>query len=55
LKLLEEGIKNDGQEDGPYDGREKRGEDLVEQIDGKEGEEKNEDEKDVFSFHFLPR
>jgi hypothetical protein len=27
---------------------------LVEQIDGKEGEEKDEDEKDVFSFHFLP-
>jgi len=55
LEFLKEGIKNDGQEDGPYDGRKKRGEDLVEQIDGKEGEEKNKDEKDVFSFHFLPR
>jgi hypothetical protein len=55
LEFLKEGIKNDGQEDGPYDGREKWGEDLVEQINGKEGEKKDEDEKDVFSFHFLPR
>jgi len=54
VKFLEKRIRDHGQKDGPYDGREKRGEDLVEQIDGKEGEEKDEDEKDVFSFHFLP-
>jgi hypothetical protein len=52
LKFLEDGVKDHGHKDGPYDGREKRGEDLVEEIDGKKSNEKNEDEKDMFSFHF---
>jgi hypothetical protein len=27
---------------------------LVEEIDGKESEKEDEDEKDMFPFHFLP-
>jgi hypothetical protein len=54
LEFLEEREKNDDQEDGPYDGREERGKDFVKQIDGKKGKENDEDEKNVFSFHFLP-
>jgi hypothetical protein len=50
---LEEGIKDHGQKDSPYDGREKRGEDLIKEINGEEGKEEDEDEKDMFLFHFL--
>jgi hypothetical protein len=53
LKFLEERIKDHGQEDGPYDGREKRGEYLIEEINGEEREEEDEDEEDMFSFHCL--
>jgi hypothetical protein len=50
---LEEGIKDHGQEDSPYDGREKRGEYLIKEINGEESEEEDEDEKDMFPFHFF--
>ena len=53
MKFLEEGIKDHGQEDSPYDGREKRGEYLIKEINGEESEEEDEDEKDMFPFHFL--
>jgi hypothetical protein len=53
LKPSEEWVKDHGQENRPNDRREKRGEDLVEKIDGKECEEKDEDEKDMFPFHIL--
>jgi hypothetical protein len=55
VKFFKERIKDHGQEDGPYDRREKRGEDPVEEIDGKESEKEDEDKKDVFPFHFSPR
>jgi hypothetical protein len=53
LKFLEERIKDDGQKDRPNDGGQKRGEDLVEEINGEEGKEEDEDEKDMFPFHVL--
>ena len=28
---------------------------MIEEIDGEESEEEDEDKKDVFPFHFLPR
>ncbi len=51
---MEKGIKDHGQEDGPNDRREKRREDLVKKINGEESEKEDEDEKDMFLFHFLP-
>jgi hypothetical protein len=53
LKFFKEGIKDHGQEDGPYDRRKKRGEDRVEEIYGKKSEKEDEDKKDMFPFHFL--
>jgi hypothetical protein len=53
VKFLEERIKDHGQEDGPYDGREKRGEDLIKEIDGEESEKEDKNEEDMFSFHMI--
>jgi hypothetical protein len=55
VKFFKERIKDHGQEDGPYDGREERGEDLVEEIDGEKSQKEDEDKKDMFPFHFLPQ
>jgi hypothetical protein len=54
LKFLEKGIKDHGQENSPYDGREKRREDFVKEINGKESKKKDEEEKNMFPFHVLP-
>jgi hypothetical protein len=52
LKFLEEGIEDHGKENGPDDGRQKRREDSIKEINGEESKEEDEDEKDMFSFHF---
>jgi hypothetical protein len=53
LKFFEERVENNGQQDRPKNGRQKRRKDLIKEIEREEGEKENEYEKDMFSFHWF--
>jgi hypothetical protein len=53
LKFLKEGVEDDGQEDGPYNGSKKGREDTVKEVERESGEKENDNEKNMFLFHSL--
>lgn len=50
---MEEGIEDHGQKNRPKTRSQKWRQDLIEEVEGEEGDKKDEDKKDMFPFHLL--